>query len=290
MTKTLILVTAHNPLARFDPLMRCLKEYAGLPGDKFVVLYVDYDHRDDVYDLEELLEANLFEGLKVEIQIAGPEFKDYYLCWAHKDLLRLSVVQEAYDYYIYSENDMLFTRKHFDYWFRYKDKLKKLNLEPSFCRFERQGDLKIPFDNYKRYNLTELTEDVWHDIPHKASVYLTPEDDNFIGFILLGNPYSGMMILDQDQAAEYIASPSAHINISHMLTGHRNWPVADRSSMGLAFENLKDGQDHRRVVPLVKREGKVVIADEGLIQHLDTKYSKDLVKKSDCITTENMFV
>ena len=290
MTKTLILITAHNPLSRFDTLLRCLKEYEKFPGENFVVIYVDYEHKDDVYDLEELLEANTHERLKIEVQVAGPEFKDYYLCWAHKDLLRLSVAQKAYDYYIYSENDMLFTREHFTYWLDYKDKLKELNLEPSFCRFEEHGKLKIPFDNYKKYNLTEITENVWHDIPHKATVYLTPKDSRFIGFVLLGNPYSGMMALDQEQAEEYIMSPSSHINTSHMLTGHRNWPVADRSSMGLAFQNLDEGQDHRRVVPLVKKNGKVAIADVGLIQHLDTKYSDPLVKDPDFITTETMFV
>jgi hypothetical protein len=289
MTETLILITAHNPLSRFDPLLKCLKEYAKFSGNKTVVIYVDYEHKDDVYDFEELLEANTTQDLRIEVQIAGPEYKGYSLCWAHKDLLRLSVVQEAYDYYIYSENDMLFTREHFDYWLNYKDSLKELNLEPSFCRYELQGDLKIPFDNYKKWNLTEITEDVWHDIPHKATVYLTPTDPKFLGFILLGNPYSGMMVLDKEQAEEYIASPSSHIQISHMLTGHRNWPVADRASMGLAFENLNDGQDHRRVVPIVKKDSKIVIAEEGLIRHLDTKYSDELIKKAELITTENMF-
>ena len=191
---------------------------------------------------------------------------------------------------MYSENDMLFTQEHFDYWRDNKEALKELNLEPSFCRYELHGDLKIPFDNYKKYNLTDFTENVWHDIPHKATVYLTPTHEHFFGFVLLGNPYSGMMILDQEQADEYIGSVSAHPTLSHRLTCHRNWPIADRSSMGLAFENLNDGQDHRRVVPLVKKNGRAVIADVGLIRHLDHKYSETLLRQTDCISTENMFV
>ena len=290
MESILILVTAFNPLARFDPLLKCLQEYSHLPLDAHVVLYVDNDHSEDVRDLKDLIEANVCQKLKVEVQVAEPQFKDYYLCWAHKDLLRLAVSQKAYDYYLYSENDMLFTTDHFRYWRTYKNILKELNLEPSFCRYEQQGDLKIPFDNYHKLNLTDLTFDVWHDIPHKASIYITPTDPNFLGFILLANPYSGMMILDQEQAEEYIGSVSSHAELSHRLTGFRNWPIADRSSMGLAFEGLDDGQDHRRVVPLVRHNDSVVIADVGLIRHIDTKYSKPLMKQSELITTETMFV
>ena len=290
MKKLLILVTAFDPLSRFDPLLKCLKEYAKFPFQTTVVIYIDYEHLRDQEDLRELIEANVCEKLKVELVAAPSSYKGYYLCWAHKNLLRLAVTQNTYDYYMYSENDMLFTLDHMNYWLDNKDMLKELNLEPSFCRYELNGDLRIPFDNYKRYNLTELTENVWHDIPHQAKVYLTPTHEKYLGFILLGNPYSGMMILDQEMAEEYIASVSSHPELSHRMVGHRNWPIADRSSMGIAFENLEDGQDHRRVVPLVRKGNWVTIADEGLIRHLDTKYSDTLLKQSDCITTENMFV
>jgi len=290
MKKFLILVTAHDPLSRFDPLLKCLKEYAKFPFQTTVVIYIDYEHMRDQGDLRDLIEANICEKLNVEIVAAPSSYTGYHLCWAHKNLLRLAVTQSTYDYYMYSENDMLFTPDHLNYWLENKDMLKELNLEPSFCRYELNGDLKIPFDNYKRYNLTELTENVWHDIPHQAKIYLTPTHEKYLGFILLGNPYSGMMILDQEMAEEYIASVSSHPELSHRMVGHRNWPIADRSSMGIAFENLEEGQDHRRVVPLVRKGDWVTIADEGLIRHLDTKYSDNLLKQADCITTENMFV
>jgi len=290
MKKLLILVTANDPLSRFDPLLNCLKEYARLPCKTTVVIYIDYDHLRDQEDLAQLIKSNVCEKLQVEVVVAPENYKGYYLCWAHKDLLRLAVTQKSYDYYMYSENDMLFTTQNFEYWEQNKEELKELKLEPSFCRYEINQNCKIPFDNYKRYNLTDITENVWHDIPHQATVYLTPTHAKYVGFILLGNPYSGMMILDQEMAEEYIGSVSSHPELSHRMVGHRNWPIADRSSMGIAFENLEEGQDHRRVVPLVRKDGSVVIANEGLILHQDTKYSDTLLKQSDCITTENMFV
>jgi hypothetical protein len=123
------------------------------------------------------------------------------------------------------------------------------------------------------------TRDVWGERPYQVESYLTPLDDEFVGFVSLGNPYMGMMILDQDMAEEYIASISSDPLKSFELTQFRCWPLADRSSMGLAFENLLPGQEHRRVVPIVKNHDKVQIASCGLVEHCDTKYSKELEDK-----------
>ena len=128
MEKLLILVTAHNPLSRFDPLLKCLKEYAKFPLDTTVVIYVDYEHLRDQGPLRELIDANVCDKLKIEIVSAPSNFTGYYLCWAHKNILRLAVTQNTYDYYMYTENDMLFTRDHLDYWLENKDLLKELNL------------------------------------------------------------------------------------------------------------------------------------------------------------------
>ena len=49
--------------------------------------------------------------------------------------------------------------------------------------------------------------------------------------------------------------------------------------MGLAFEKLRGGQEHRRVVPVVKTGDRIQIAPCGLVEHCDTKYSLDLEDK-----------
>ena len=49
---------------------------------------------------------------------------------------------------------------------------------------------------------------------------------------------------------KYVKAGAAIRSQSHLKTGKRNWPIADRSSMGLAFEDLKPWQEHRRVVPV----------------------------------------
>ena len=274
----LIFVTAHDPLARFDVLLKTLRGYEEIPGVKDVFIYIDADHASDEDTLRKLLEANVsFNSL--EIIVASDAWVGYSLTWAHKGLLREAVRNKYYDFYVYTENDMYFSSENFLYWYFYKDRLKKLNLEPGFCRYETYGSKLVPFDNHRVWQLNSPTRDVWGDRPYQVESYLTPLDDRFVGFVTLGNPYMGMMILDQDMADRYINSQSADPIKSFELTQFRCWPLADRSSMGLAFESLNPGQEHRRVVPVVKVKDTIQIAPCGLVEHCDTKYSQDLEDK-----------
>jgi hypothetical protein len=288
MFKFFIAITAYDPLSRFDPLLCALQNYEKLPGSKTVYIYVDKAHEQDVPQTNELIEANI-ENLDIYFIIAHESYVGFLLTWAHKPDLRSFVKSKAYDFYIYAENDMIFTKENFDYWFRYKDKLKALNLEPGFCRYEIKNSKKIPFDNYFRHNLHGLTQAVWGDRPYGATTYLYLEDPDLLCFVSLGNPYGGLMILDQEQANFYINSDSCDPYKSYALTKHRNWPIADRSSMGVAFENLNPGQEHRRVVPIQSTDYGLTIPDFALVRHLDIKYSKDLPDDSSLITTFSMF-
>jgi len=99
----------------------------------------------------------------------------------------------------------------------------------------------------------------------------------------------GMMILDQEMAERYIISTSFDPVRSFELTQFRCWPLADRSSMGLAFEKPSAGGEHRRVIPVVKAGNKVHIAPCGLVEHCDTKYSKCLEKEGSVLDLSEMF-
>lgn len=276
-SKYFIAITAYNPLKRFDPFLEVLRGYEELPGTKEVFVFIDHEHREDKDTLTNLISSNV-KGLTIEVIVAPEEYKGFSLTWSHKNLLRLAVEAKAYDFYIYTENDMLFSSENFFYWFNWKDKLKPLNLEPGFCRFERFEDKFVPFDNHRQWQLNTKTPEVWGDRPYRVETYLTPYSE-FVGFASLGNPYGGLMVLDQQMAEEYIRSDSFDPTKSYELTRHRCWPIADRSSMGTIFENLRPGQEHRRVVPLIASGGSVQIAPCGMLEHLDTKYSKELSER-----------
>jgi hypothetical protein len=273
--KFIIFITAHNPIQRFDCLLETLRGYDELSGTKDVVIHIDYEHREDKEQLLDLICSNV-SSLNIEVEVAPSEFEGFSLTWAHKEYFRTAVQSKAYDFYVYTENDMLFGVKHFMYWYSWKDKLRNLNLEPGFCRYESYKEKLVPFDNYRNWSLTEPTRDVWGKRPYQVQTYLTPLSEEIVCFASLGNPYMGMMILDQHMADDYIHSDSFDPFKSFELTKFRCWPIADRSSMGTVFENLRGMQEHRRVVPVIRSANSPLIHPCALIEHRDTKYSQRL--------------
>ena len=272
--KFVVFVTAHDPLSNFDDLLETLRGYQELPGSKDVIIYIDWEHRDDKDTVDNLLNANLSFN-RLDFVVADETWQGFDLTWAHKNKLLSDIRSKKYDFYIYTENDMLFRSEHFFYWYSWKDRLKKLNLEPGFCRFEKYEDKYVPFDNHRVWELNGATRKVWGDRPYVVQKVLTPLD-NVLGFASLGNPYMGMMILDQEMADIYAASDSSDPVKSFTKVDFRCWPIADRSSLGTAFENVPLGHEHRRVVPLILSDSSIQIPPYALLEHRDTKYSEAL--------------
>jgi hypothetical protein len=97
------------------------------------------------------------------------------------------------------------------------------------------------------------------------------------------------MILDSFDAVEYVKSGSMDPAKSVEIVGFRNWPLADRSSMGLAFENPPSGFEHRRCIPVIEENGVYKPHPCCLLAHDDTKYSIELAKtQPELITCDKM--
>jgi len=285
--KIWVAITAHKPLSRLNSLVNVLNEYLRYPFDLDVKIYIDYESQDDVEILNSLLEP--YKKLRPEIVVAEPGYENWYLTWAHKTDLALQVLNKKADFYIYQENDMLITLENFLYWRKWRRVLGKRGLEPGFIRYELLNGLKIPFDNYYKYSLTKETPNVWYDIGFTVPKILVVDYDVDF-FVQVANPYYGAMILNQEDGDKYIRSESFDPNLSFQKVGVRNWPIADRSSMGLAFEEPPDGLEHRRCVPVVKENGFYVPHSVGLLRHDDTKYAPDLaLKHSDLLDCSRMF-
>jgi hypothetical protein len=281
-------ITAFKPLARLGPLLRVLNEYQHYDASISANIYVDYDSQDDVPQLEAALEQ--FDKLEIEVKVAAPGYENWYLTWAHKTDLALAILNRKADFYIYQENDVLIRKDNFNYFRKWKPVLKRYGLEPGFALFEELDGRRIPIGNYERWNLTKETPNVWHDIGFTVPKLLVI-DHEVDFFVQLGSPYYCGMILDQKDGEKYIRSDSFDPEKSYAKTGIRNWPIADRSSMGLAFEELPVGHEHRRCVPVVKVKNHYEVAECGLIQHDDDKYSKQFkAKETELIYIEDMLV
>lgn len=281
MSKKLwVAITAHKPLQRIDCLINLLRGYMEYPYRFTTNIYIDYDSQEDVDLLIESLRE--FKKLNINIIVADPAYEGWYLTWAHKIDLARAILDRKADYYIYTENDMLMTYDNFKYYLKWKPVLAKYNLEPGFVRYEVKFNKKIPFDNYYKYSLTKETPNVWSNVGYTVPNFLVVDHSvNF--FVALANPYYGAMILDQRDGEMYIRSDSYDINKSYGKVGVRNWPVADRSSMGLAFENPPFNFEHRRCVPVRKVHEQYEILDCGLIRHDDDKYAKTLMTDLDSV-------
>lgn len=281
-----VAITAHKPLSRLSSLIKVLNEYQQYEAQVYANIYVDYDSQDDVPKLEAELEQ--FDKLKIEVRVASPGYENWYLTWAHKTDLALAILNRKADFYIYQENDVLIRWDNFNYYRKWKPVLSRYGLEPGFALFEEFEGKKVPVGNYERWSLTRETPNVWHDIGFTVPKLLVIDYDVDF-FIQLGSPYYCGMILNQEDGEHYIRTDSFDPNKSYEKVGIRNWPIADRSSMGVAFEDLPTGHEHRRCVPVSKVKDHYEIISCGLIEHDDTKYSKQFKEKNkELICVEDM--
>lgn len=286
--KIWVAITAHNPLVRINSLLKVLQEYEKYPHDVCINIYINYEAQDTVQTLETLFEP--LTNLKITVCVASPEYSGWYLTWAHKTDLALAILNKRADYYVYQENDVLIRKDNFDYYRKWKPVLNRYGLEPGFALYELFENKRIPIGNYERWSLTKETPNVWHNIGFTVPKILVV-DHEVDFFVQLGSPYYCGMILDQRDGDLYIRSDSYDPEKSYVKTGIRNWPIADRSSMGLAFEFLPNGFEHRRCVPVTKHRDRYEILKFGLICHDDDKYSKKFSEKEkDLICVEEMLV
>lgn len=289
MTKNIwVAITAHNPLERINPLLNVLSEYDKFKHNIKIHIYINYEAQKDIETLDALFEQ--FKNITVEVKVAGPEYEGWYLTWAHKTDLALAILNRVADYYIYQENDVLICKDNFDYYRKWKPVLSRYGLEPGFALYESFEGKRVPIGNYEKWYLTKETPDVWHNIGFTVPKILVV-DHEVDFFIQLGSPYYCGMILDQHDGELYIRSDSFDPQKSYIKTGIRNWPIADRSSMGLAFEYLPPNFEHRRCVPVVKHKDSYRILECGLIRHDDDKYSRQFKgREKDLLCVEEMLV
>lgn len=285
--KLWVAIAAHNPLVRVEKLLKVLKLYTEYDLKTSVFIYINYEAQGDKNTLTQILRP--FEDkLELNIVVAGPEYEGWGLTWAHKADLVRACLNYKYDYYIYQENDMLITWEHFKYWLRWKPRLAEYGLEPGFIRYETHNGDKIPFDNHYRYFLTKRTPNVWSDRGFDVQKILIV-DREIKFFAQIASPYYAAMILDSSDAVKYVRSASMDPVKSVEIVDFRNWPLADRSSMGLAFENVPFGHEHRRCIPVIEENGVYKPHSCCLLTHDDTKYSTELAKtQADLITCDTM--
>ncbi len=267
--KLWVAVAAHNPMQRVQNLLQLAYNYAEFEADVQLNIYINYEAQDDAETLRQLFSVVNYE---VNVKVADPAYEGWYLTWAHKNDLASAVLSREYDYFIYQEDDMGIKEHHWNYYRKWRPVLSRVGLVPGFVRFENFEQRRIPFDNQEKHPLGGATRKIWGDIDFPVPVHLIVDHEIHF-FSQCSNPYYGAMILDWAEANQYIRSMSFDHNMSSAVVAPRGWPIADRSSMGTAFESVPTGYQHRRCVPLRKVKDKFEVLDYALIEHFGNKYS-----------------
>lgn len=187
-----------------------------------------------------------------QIHIHNPQMigHPYFLPWSHLDIFRQDLKSGGSDYYLYLEDDLLFSQKNLDYFINYKSVLQPLGFYPSFLRYEVKNNTKYSSD---------LARPKWFFKTKK--IYVGSEV-----FLNVYNPYQGMYLLDQDMMREYF---------SYKLTPDvGTWGVREKAAQGLTFLNVPKGFRSRNLVryDLAGR----TFPEECLIHHLPNNYVEGL--------------
>lgn len=174
----------------------------------------------------------------------------WFLAWEHK--LTFKEVFERSEkkaLFLCLEDDTLFTSGNLEYFLKYKDSLQKFNLLPSFLQVEFHNHLGQYFavGNFANQKISTLG---------LARVKLMDQV-----FVQLPNPYSGIILLDYQQALEYVNSDAFNEETSRKLSW---WDIGARAAMGLQFVNPPEGFSSRNVLPLNK-DGTGIALDAWVI-------------------------
>jgi hypothetical protein len=170
----------------------------------------------------------------------------YLLSWKSRKLIYEQ--KDIYDVFIYSEDDILFTKNNFDYWINFKDICIKNNFNLGFIRVEK--------NNNKIYSI---------DVTTQLNKYLIINNNRFIVNDI--NPYCAFWIYDRQELNKFINSNIWNFNWRNEFS----YGVREMSAIG--WHGLKMTRYKDTLIPLAKSNKKKYIVNlDSLIYHLTGNY------------------
>jgi hypothetical protein len=234
-----------NP-SRLNFLEANIKALYKLKANTKVNIITNSDKADELKAIKKLAAS------EQELIIHTPKLlgHPYFLPWSHLDIFREDLERSPSDYYLYLEDDLLFSQENLEYFIKYKKILQPYGFYPSFLRYEVK--------NNQKYS-TDLARPKWFFKTKK--IYINDEV-----FLNVYNPYQGMYLLDQEMMQEYF---------SHKITpDFGSWGIREKAAQGLTYLNVPKGFHSRN---LVKYDVAVrSFPAECLIHHMPNNYVEGL--------------
>ena len=170
----------------------------------------------------------------------------FYLSWKFRK--EMEKQKNSYDFFVYTEDDILFTKKNFEYWQKYKDQCLTNKFNLGFVRVE---------DN-KSKGLYLV------DIFYSLYKYIFINDNKY--FINDVNPYCAFWIYDQIEFKKFINTKIWKFNWKKNYQAFGD--IRAMAAMGMHGINMPK---YRKTIIPVNKFNKI---DPGsVIFHLETKYS-----------------
>ena len=221
------------------------------------VLVLIYTNTADPAQLADIHRLTGFAGLTNKrfevISLPGLDHP-FDLTWADKPSIPERFLPGDHTHWLHLEDDCRFTYLNLCYFIYAREILRPHGLIPSFVRFEWN-------DAEKGFFAT--------DQAHQADLAAHPKiDAGDVFFVVMNSVYNATTVLDRELAAEYIQTRSFDRNRSEEVS---HWWIAERSAMGLTWENVPPGQFSRLMVPVLK-DGNVP-ATPCLLHHLPNNYT-----------------
>ncbi len=167
----------------------------------------------------------------------------FYLSWKCRKLLFKQ--KKIYDYFIYTEDDILFTTKNFLYFKKYNSLCLKNNYNLGFVRAEDR----------KSKGLYAV------DIFNKLREFISLEGKKFI---INNNPYCGLWIMQKEEFNDFVKSDLWKFKWKKNYQCYGS--IREMSAIGWHATNMVRYQS--TIIP-IKRQ----IHNDSIIIHLDNKYS-----------------
>ncbi len=170
------------------------------------------------------------------------------LSWKCRSLMEKQ--KNQFDYFIYSEDDILFNKKNFKAWLNYKDLCINNKFNLGFLRTEISKKNKILWSIDQPKNLDQ-------------SIIINKNI-----FVVLKNPYCAMWIYDAKEFKNFIKSE--FWNLDNWLGHNPYTELKTREMSAIGWHGLNMKRYRATIVPIKNYK----IDKDFCIQHLDNKYIK----------------
>ena len=240
---------------RLRYLLEMLRVFGEMPVEQVqVLIYTNTADPACLADIQRLLDFVQTATARGEVISMTNLEHPFDLTWADKPSIPQRFLGSAFTHWLHLEDDLRFTYLNLCYFIYAREILRPHGLIPSFVRYEWNDGEKDFFAS---------------DQAHQTDVNRHPHvDGGDVFFMVLDSVYSASTVLDQELAAEYVQTRSFDRDRSSEVS---HWWIAERSAMGLTWENVPPGNFSRTMIPITKAGS--VPATPCLMHHLPNNFT-----------------